>query len=123
MVLEQVLRRPARPERASAVQRSQTDRSTMAQWIPDTGVLCDIAFIIPCFNEVGALAKTLAALSASLSFALSVYPALKARVILVDNNSKKEDVTSCYRQYSDHLQITLILRDRLPHTFALTKCT
>lgn len=71
--------------------------------------------IIPCFNEVDTLRKTLAGLAAQ------AHNSPPFEVILVDNNSDRQSPDAAYRDYVKHMALYLLRQPILAHTFALAR--
>jgi glycosyltransferase involved in cell wall biosynthesis len=72
------------------------------------------SIVIPCYNDVDLLRKTLAGLCVNLG-------AAKFEVILVDNNSFDENIDEAYRAYVSRLDLTLLRQPRLPHPKATSR--
>ena len=76
----------------------------------------DFCVVIPCFNAVEDVRRTLAALYAAYRHSA---PDTTFEVILMDNNSSSQRLYPVYEQYFGKLPLQLVLREQLPHTFAL----
>ena len=75
-----------------------------------------VSFIIPTYNNVKLLDKTLA------GFVSQEINTLTWEIIIIDNNTtNSKSLISTYRKYYSFLPITLIFQPKLPHTFALCK--
>jgi len=73
-----------------------------------------ISFIIPCFNGKAALDNTLK----SLAWQTNTIP---FEVILIDNNSDRENLNELYEKYVDRLNIYLVKQPKLISTYALCR--
>ena len=71
-------------------------------------------FVIPCYNRVELLKKTLAGLCRNQSGAAF-------EVILVDNNSYDEDINAAYEKYVRFLDLFLLRQPRLAHPKATSR--
>ena len=71
-------------------------------------------FVIPCYNNVELLKKTLAGLCRNQGGAAF-------EVILVDNNSFDEDINAAYEKYVRWLDLTLLRQPKLPHPKATSR--
>ena len=71
-------------------------------------------FIIPCYNDVELLKKTLAGLCRNQGGAAF-------EVILVDNNSFAEDINAAYEKYVRFLDVSLLRQPRLAHPKATSR--
>lgn len=70
--------------------------------------MLEFSFVIPCYNNIELLKKTLAGLCLNQGKAWF-------EVILVDNNSFEEDINEAYRKYVDKLELYLLRQPRLAH--------
>ena len=70
--------------------------------------------VIPCFNDVEFLNKTIAGLAAQVD-------APPYEAVLVDNNSDREDVNAVYRQWVGKVDIFLVKQPKLATTFSLCR--
>ena len=70
--------------------------------------------VIPCYNNVELLKKTLAGLCRNQGGAAF-------EVILVDNNSFDEDINTAYEKYVRWLDLTLLRQPQLPHPKATSR--
>lgn len=70
--------------------------------------------VIPVFNRRRALYHTLSGIADAAG-------ATPVEVLLVDNNSDTEPPLPVYEAFREHLDVTLLLQPRLPHTFALCR--
>lgn len=71
-------------------------------------------FVIPCYNDVELLKKTLAGLCRNQGGAAF-------EVILVDNNSFDEDINAAYEKYVRFLDLTLLRQPTLTHPKATSR--
>ena len=72
------------------------------------------SFIIPCFNDIDALLKTIK----SFTWQTKLIP---FEIILIDNNSDKEDINEIYNLFYKKLPIYLIKQPVLNSTYSLSK--
>ena len=70
--------------------------------------------IIPCFNEVAHLHRTVAGIAAQNA-------APPCELVLVDNNSDREDIGSVYRRWVSEVDIFLVRQPKLASTFSLCR--
>lgn len=66
------------------------------------------SFVLPCYNDIDLLKKSLAGLCLNMG-------AAKFEVLLVDNNTSEGDIDEAYRKYVDRLELYLVRQPRLPH--------
>ncbi|WP_444884312.1 glycosyltransferase [Microbulbifer sp. PSTR4-B] len=71
------------------------------------------SIIAPCYNNSGLLRNMLK------GFSVQNYPKEDFEVIVVDNNSSDSGIYSCYKEYKDKLNLTLLYRQILDNPFAL----
>lgn len=75
-----------------------------------------VSFIIPTYNNVELLEKTLA------GFVSQEMNTLAWEIIIIDNNTtESKSLVLMYQKYYSLLPITLIFQPKLPHTFALCR--
>ncbi len=72
------------------------------------------SFVIPCYNNVELLTKTLAGLCRNQGGAAF-------EVILIDNNSFDDDINLAYEKYVHLLDLSLVRQPKLPHPKATSR--
>ncbi|WP_299588498.1 glycosyltransferase [uncultured Microbulbifer sp.] len=71
------------------------------------------SIIIPCYNNADLLRNVLQGYSTQTT------PKESYEVILIDNNSSDPNIISCYNEYKNKVNITLVFRPVLANPFAL----